>query len=197
MPQEIAFGEPGKRGMIVVIVGAMFAGKTEAFISLITRVGYSKCHKLRVFSPFEANRVITTVAGTQIDTTHATPGHQNFNAVIASRNGATYDATGFSRDNPRMILDFIQDIKEHRPKDLPTVVAIEEVQFCKNDDLLFVCETLANPPFNMVVIASGLDTDFHGHGFGPIPELMARADELIKVKGVCRECGCFHGTKTW
>ena len=66
------------------------------------------------------------------------------------------------------------------------VIGIDEAQFF-DDELPNVCEKLAN--MGMRVIVAGLDMDFAGKPFGPIPNLMAIADYVTKVHAVCMECG--------
>jgi len=66
-----------------------------------------------------------------------------------------------------------------------TVVAIDEVQFF-DDGIISVCETLAGE--GKRVICAGLDTDFRGEPFGPIPELMARAEYVRKLHAICMIC---------
>ena len=66
-----------------------------------------------------------------------------------------------------------------------TVVAIDEVQFF-DDGIISVCETLAGE--GKRVICAGLDTDFRGEPFGPIPELMARAEYVRKLHAICIVC---------
>jgi thymidine kinase len=67
-----------------------------------------------------------------------------------------------------------------------TVVAIDEVQFF-DPDVVYVCETLADQ--GKRVICAGLDTDFRGVPFGPMPDLMARAEEVDKLHAICVVCG--------
>lgn len=66
------------------------------------------------------------------------------------------------------------------------VVAIEEAQFF-DDGLVEVCNTLADR--GLQVIASGLDMDFRGEPFGPMPTLLAEADEVVKLRAICACCG--------
>lgn len=66
------------------------------------------------------------------------------------------------------------------------VVGIDEAQFFDNE-LSSVCEQLANQ--GVRVIAAGLDMDFTGKPFGPIPELMAKAEYVTKVHAICMRCG--------
>jgi thymidine kinase len=67
-----------------------------------------------------------------------------------------------------------------------TVVAIDEVQFF-DPDIIEVCDTLAEQ--GRRVICAGLDTDFRGEPFGPIPDLMARAEMVDKLHAICVVCG--------
>lgn len=66
------------------------------------------------------------------------------------------------------------------------VVGIDEAQFF-DDGLVEVCNTLANS--GKRVIIAGLDMDFKGHPFGPIPALCAIAEDVTKVHAICVHCG--------
>ncbi|MBU1368275.1 MAG: thymidine kinase [Bacteroidetes bacterium] len=66
------------------------------------------------------------------------------------------------------------------------VVGIDEAQFFDNE-LASVCNQLANNGIRVVV--AGLDMDFQGKPFGPIPALMARAEYVTKVHAICMRCG--------
>ncbi|MEO5910556.1 MAG: thymidine kinase [Pelobium sp.] len=66
------------------------------------------------------------------------------------------------------------------------VVGIDEAQFF-DDELPEVCIKLANK--GVRVIIAGLDMDFEGKPFGPMPALMAIAEEVTKVHAVCMKCG--------
>ena len=66
------------------------------------------------------------------------------------------------------------------------VVGIDEAQFLDNG-LVEVCNELANR--GVRVIVAGLDMDFKGVPFGPIPALCAIADEVTKVHAICVKCG--------
>jgi thymidine kinase len=66
------------------------------------------------------------------------------------------------------------------------VVGIDEAQFF-DDGLIEVCRTLANQ--GVRVILSGLDMDFLGRPFGPMPGLMAIAEYVTKVHAICVRCG--------
>jgi len=66
------------------------------------------------------------------------------------------------------------------------VVGIDEAQFF-DDELITVCNELANR--GKRVIVAGLDMDFTGKPFGPIPQLMAIAEYVTKVHAICIRCG--------
>jgi len=66
------------------------------------------------------------------------------------------------------------------------IVGIGEAQFF-SEELVRVVEWILEK--GMLVIVEGLDTDFRGEPFGPMPHLIAIAQEVIKLKGVCRICG--------
>ena len=71
------------------------------------------------------------------------------------------------------------------PEDIQ-VVGVDEAQFF-DESLVDVCQTLANR--GVRVIVAGLDTDFKGVPFGPIPMLMAVAEDVQKVHAICVRCG--------
>ncbi|HYW94588.1 MAG TPA: thymidine kinase [Bacteroidales bacterium] len=66
------------------------------------------------------------------------------------------------------------------------VVGIDEAQFFDNG-LVEVCNVLANRGIRVVV--AGLDMDYMGRPFGPIPGLLATAEYVTKVHAICVRCG--------
>jgi thymidine kinase len=66
------------------------------------------------------------------------------------------------------------------------VVGIDEAQFF-DMELVHVCNQLAN--MGMRVIVAGLDMDYRGEPFGPMPYLMATAEYVTKVHAICVKCG--------
>ena len=67
-----------------------------------------------------------------------------------------------------------------------SVVAIDEAQFFGNEIIPFVQE-LADNKYRVIV--AGLDADFRGEPFGPMPILMAQSDKLDKFYAICMVCG--------
>jgi thymidine kinase len=66
------------------------------------------------------------------------------------------------------------------------VVGIDEAQFFDNE-IISVCNDLANRGIRVIV--AGLDMDFKGNPFGPMPALMATAEYVTKVHAVCTHTG--------
>ncbi len=66
------------------------------------------------------------------------------------------------------------------------VVGIDEAQFF-DDGIVDVCNELARK--GVRVIVAGLDMDFTGKPFGPMPNLLAIADDVVKVHAICVKCG--------
>lgn len=66
------------------------------------------------------------------------------------------------------------------------VVGIDEAQFF-DDELPEVCNILAKKGIRVII--AGLDMDFLGKPFGPMPALMAIAEHVTKVNAVCMQCG--------
>ena len=80
-------------------------------------------------------------------------------------------------DNAESILLLSDDIQ---------VVGIDEAQFF-GDNIVDVCNELAAR--GVRVIVAGLDLDFRGVPFGPMPKLLAIADDVRKVHAICLHCG--------
>jgi thymidine kinase len=66
------------------------------------------------------------------------------------------------------------------------VIGIDEAQFF-TEEIVDVCKTLAQN--NKRVVVAGLDTDYRGNPFGPMPQLMCEADYLDKFRAICVQCG--------
>lgn len=77
----------------------------------------------------------------------------------------------------KFMLDIPDDIQ---------VVGIDEAQFFQ-DNIIDVCQQLAGR--GVRVIIAGLDMDFQGKPFGPMPSLMAIAEDVQKVHAICVKCG--------
>ncbi|MAW21374.1 MAG: thymidine kinase [Flavobacteriales bacterium] len=80
-------------------------------------------------------------------------------------------------ENSNEILSLIEDAR---------VVAIDEAQFF-DDNLFIICNQIADNGIRVIV--AGLDMDFLGKPFGPIPQLLAVAEYITKVHAICINCG--------
>ena len=80
-------------------------------------------------------------------------------------------------DSPAKMLELSNDVE---------VVGVDEAQFF-DESIVEVVQTLANK--GVRVIIAGLDTDFLGKPFGPMPALMAVAEDIQKVHAICVKCG--------
>jgi len=95
---------------------------------------------------------------------------------VTSHNGQNVKALPLAEAS--LIIDQLQDDT--------TVVAIDEAQFF-DDGIVEVVERLANNGIRVLI--AGLDTDFRGEAFGQMPVLMARAEEVTKLRAICVVCG--------
>ena len=80
-------------------------------------------------------------------------------------------------DSPAKMLELSSDVE---------VVGVDEAQFFDNS-IVEVVQTLANKGIRVII--AGLDTDFLGKPFGPMPALMAVAEDIQKVHAICVRCG--------
>lgn len=97
-------------------------------------------------------------------------------AKIASHSGADHTARPITR--AREILDQVDENV--------TVVAIDEAQFF-DWEIPDVVNQLAQRGIRVIV--AGLDTDFRGEPFGPMPVLLAQAEQVDKLSAICMVCG--------
>jgi len=95
---------------------------------------------------------------------------------VTSHAGAEFDALPVEKS---------ADIWKYLEDDV-TVVAIDEAQFF-DDGVLGVAKELAERGIR--VIAAGLDMDFRAEPFGPMPALLAQAEDVSKLRAICMVCG--------
>jgi thymidine kinase len=95
---------------------------------------------------------------------------------VTSHAGSAYQA---------LPIEAAKDIFSNLDEEI-TVVAIDEAQFF-DDGIVSVCQELADQ--GLRVIVAGLDTDFRGEPFGPMPVLMAKAENVDKLHAICMVCG--------
>ncbi len=98
----------------------------------------------------------------------------NTNAIV-SHNAVSFPASSVTTASDILLIISGEEI-----------VGIDEAQFF-DEDIIEVCKTLANK--GLRVIIAGLDMDFRGNPFGPVPSLMAIAESVTKLHAVCSGCG--------
>ncbi len=86
---------------------------------------------------------------------------------------------------PSIIIDHSKEIMNYVNKETDAVI-IDEVQFLDHD-VVEVAEKLADQGIRVIV--GGLDRDFRGEPFGPMPELLARAEFVTKLTAICVKSG--------
>jgi thymidine kinase len=144
--------KPG--GIIEVITGSMFSGKTEELIRRLKRARFAR-QKVEIFKPV-------------VDTRYASD-------EVVSHDDHSIPSS--SVENSGTILLLSSDVE---------VVGIDEAQFF-DKGLIEVCSKLADQGIRVIV--AGLDMDFKGQPFGPMPAIMAIADYVTKVHAICVRCG--------
>lgn len=142
-------------GMLEVICGPMFSGKSE---ELIRRFRRAKIAKQRI-----------VIFKHSLDNRHTLE-------EVVSHNGNSMDANPLR--NPEDIIPLVTELEA-------TVVGIDEVQFFDHS-LIRVVSNLIN--LGKRVVVAGLDRDFRGAPFGPMPTLMAIADSVTKLQAICTLC---------
>jgi thymidine kinase len=95
---------------------------------------------------------------------------------VTSHSGANFQAAPVAE-----AADILKNLDEDTE-----VVAIDEAQFF-DWSIAEVCDELANR--GLRVIVAGLDMDFRGEPFGPVPVLMAQAERVDKLQAICQQCG--------
>ena len=142
-------------GLIEVVCGSMFSGKTEELIRRVRRAQIAR-QRVQVFK-------------------HALDDRYAVQA-ITSHNGARIEAVAVTGSG-----EIMAGIKPDTD-----VVAVDEVQFL-DAGICQVAQALAQR--GVRVILAGLDTDFRGEPFGPMPHLLAAAEDVTKLAAICMVCG--------
>ncbi len=110
---------------------------------------------------------------------------QIFKPVIDQRYAnneiVSHSGLGIGSDIVRTATDVLEKVEARTE-----VVGIDEAQFL-GEELIEVCTKLAD--MGKRVIVTGLDTDFMGRPFEPMPRLLAVAEEITKLLAICVRCG--------
>ncbi len=146
-------------GKLEVICGSMYSGKTEELVRRLRRAEY-------------ANKNVLTIKH-KID-------NRKSHSCIVSHNGVEREAFPISSCEEgvaalREVIDQNYD-----------VIGIDEIQFFPAAIVDTIQELILN---GKRVIVAGLDLDFRAEPFGIVPQLMALADEVLKLRAICLVCG--------
>ncbi|CAM2923499.1 MULTISPECIES: thymidine kinase [Staphylococcus] len=95
---------------------------------------------------------------------------------VVSHNGNEIEAINISKAN---------EIWQYNLKDVD-IIGIDEIQFF-DQEIVEIAETLAEKGYR--VITAGLDMDFRGEPFHPVPEMLAVSEHITKLQAVCAVCG--------
>ncbi len=144
-----------KIGLLTVICGSMYAGKSEELIRLARRALFAK-KKVQVFKP-------------ALDTRF----HEEY---VVTHMGVRHEAIPVAG---------VSELRDAIEPDTE-VICIEEAQFFDKSVVSCLVD-LADR--GRTVIAAGLDQDFRRQPFGPMGDLMAVADEVVKLRAICARCG--------
>lgn len=101
---------------------------------------------------------------------------------VESRNGLASQA---------IVVDSAKEMLKYSSQ--AVVIGIDECQFFGNDVIDVVLALLRQ---RKKIIASGLDLDYRGKPFGPVPHLLALADRVDKLLAVCKKCGSDFACRT-
>ena len=154
MFSKYTLNEKSNFGLIEVICGSMFSGKTE---ELIRRIKSAKIAKFK-----------TIVFRPRVDS-------RNEGNFITSHDKNKFKATAVVDEN-----EILNTAKKY------DVIGIDEAQFFSSS-LVDVCNNLANSGKRIII--AGLDMDFKGKPFGPMPDLMATAEFVSKLHAICAKTG--------
>lgn len=165
-----------------VITGPMFSGKSEALIAELNRARYAK-KTVAIIKPHVDTRALESIASRKIES--------GTSVVRESQTAKSLSS-----------LPALQSFLAETNFD---VLGVDEAQFFPVDAdphglgwfgkelLKFLSMNRAS---DTRIIVAGLDQDFRGLPFGPIPGLMAIADRVDKLSGVCMSCGSYEARHT-
>lgn len=164
-----------------VITGPMFSGKTERLIAKLHRAQFAK-KRVRIIKPIHDTRTNGNIAARKVEDDGTTPVTESHPAIVI-------------RDAAHLLEVLALDDYD--------VLIVDEAQFFPLDEPLTDCLGYFGRAIrdllrrragsNLIVIVGGLDQYATGEPFGPIPGLMAIADSVEKLSGVCMVCGSDDG----
>ncbi len=154
-----------QKGSLTVICGSMCSGKSEELIRQVGRfiiAGFN----LLVFKPSIDNREILKL-------------DLNPLSYISSRSGSWTKCVAVTKCEEILNTALESDVD---------VVAIDEVMFFTEESKKFIEIIQQLLEAKKTIIIAGLDLNFRGEPFGPMPDLLAMADNVIKLTAICSVC---------
>ena len=157
-----------RSGWIEVICGSMFSGKTEELIRRLKRAKIAN-QRVEIFKP-------------KIDTRYDDLNvvSHDANSILATPIDDSYKLL----ENVMARHDIVTESGVRQEG--VDVVGIDEAQFF-DKNLTEVCQKLALKGIRVVI--AGLEMDYRGEPFGPVPQLLAVAEYITKVHAICSHCG--------
>lgn len=158
--------QPFSKGSINIICGSMCSGKSEELIKKVSRYVLAGFDVL-IFKPTTDTRQLLKLDLNPLE-------------YISSRNGSWINCVAVSS---------VEEMEEFVVNSTATIIAIDEVHFFTSQtqeliELVHLMLTLGKK-----IIIAGLDLDFRGEPFGPMPQLLALADTVEKLTAICSVCG--------
>lgn len=158
--------EAFERGSLTIICGSMCSGKSEELIRQAGRFLLAGFNVL-VFKPTIDNREILKL---NLDPL----------TYIASRSGSWVECIPAQN---------CAEMQSYIDQSSATIIAIDEVMFFTAESKELIALVSALVSSGKKVIIAGLELDFRGEPFGPMPELLALADNVMKLSAICTVCG--------
>ncbi len=164
-----------------VIVGPMFSGKTERLIARLHRAQYAR-KRIRILKPAHDTRHQGHIASRAVNQDGSIEVTDTLSAVMV-RNADDFANVTQNADYDVLAVDEAQFF----PLDEPMTDSLGWFGRAIRDLMRLRAQS------DLRVIIAGLDMDFAENPFGPIPGLLAMADSVEKLTGVCMICGSDHG----
>ncbi|GAA0548760.1 thymidine kinase [Rhizomicrobium palustre] len=164
-----------------VIVGPMFSGKTERLISKLHRAQYAR-KRVRIIKPAHDTRTQGYIASRAVNSDGSTEITDQLSAVMVRDEEEFWKIVGLNKFDVLAV-----DEAQFFPLDTPMRDSLGWFGRAIRELLRQRCDT------QLRIIIAGLDMDFAEEPFGPIPGLLAIADSVEKLTGVCMVCGSDAG----
>lgn len=162
---EMAHSETKQIGTLIVICGSMCCGKTEELIRIVSRQIIADKSKVQTFKPV-------------LDTRKLKNNDKDPSLFVTSRNGSSIGCIAVQNTD-----DMRAYIQEHNI----SIIAVDEAQFFEKHEFITFVHDMVD--LGKKVIIAGLDLDFRAEPFGPMGDLLAYADNVIKLTAICKKCG--------